>query len=160
MTAEYLSIEPTKIISRYPAATAGSKGTQREPNSFSTTTNFDIMRPKMPSISDVTESSVHIATSTVQTEGEFRTVPSREIIAWVLVTVVILLFIGLISAYSITIGWKYWKRQKRNIEDQIPILHEMASNPSNDHTPDPDNSMKTNNIIVNEAAETEKENNL
>ena len=143
MTVEYYSIEPTKIT--YYGYT-GSKGT-REPNSL-TTTVFDIT---IPGSSDVIQTSMYIS---VQTVGEFQRVPSREAKAWALVSMVTLMFIGLISTYFIAVGWKYWKRQKRSVENQIPILKELITNPSCDT---PDTSMKTN---TNEAAEAEKENNL
>ena len=155
---EYYFIEPTKITSNtynygYPTTTTtGSKRT-REPNSL-ITTEFDITWPTMPGGSDVVETSVYMSTLTVQTEGEFQQVPSREAIAWALVSMVTLMFIGLISTYFIAVGWKYWKRQKKSNEDQVPILREMISNPSCET---PDTIMKTN---INEAAEAEKENNL
>ena len=158
MTVEYYFIEPTKIISNtyyygYPTTTTtGSKGI-REPNSL-TTTEFDITRPTIPGSSDVMETSMYISILTVQTVGEFQRVSSREAIAWGLVSMITLMFIGLISTYFIAVGWKYWKRQKKSNEDQVTTLQELISNPSCET---PDTSMKTN---INEAAEAEKENNL
>ena len=121
------TVEPTKIISStedtyygYPTIITESRGT-RGPSSL-TTVEIDIPRSTMPHSSYAMETAVFI--STVQTEGEFQAIiTSREAIAWALVFLITLMFIGLISANCMIVACKYWKRQRRSYcnKTQYPV---------------------------------------
>ena len=154
------TIEPTKITediyNGYPTIITESRGT-RGPSSL-TTAEIDIPRPTMPHSSYAMETAVFI--STVQTEGEFQAIiTSREAIAWALVFLITLMFIGLISANCMIVACKYWKRQRSN-KAQNPLQHEMIDTLSY-KTPDTsDKNVKISTISINEASEAKEESNL